>query len=249
MTPNPVPPLVASAGAAMLVLSAGALLTWRPGRTRGRLRGLALTAAPARQGRAIRPGRFLGPVVGLVVALLVSGWPGPVVGVVVGVLVDRAVRRWEPRAVRAARLRAESDLPFALDLTAAALRSGAPPDRCVLAVGDALGGPLGHRFGEVGRALALGSTPAVAWDALRDVGGAERFAAAVVRGSQSGAALAGALARLADDLRSARLAALEARGHRAAVLVVLPLGLCFLPAFVTGGLVPVVISMLGTVLP
>jgi hypothetical protein len=36
--------------------------------------------------------------------------------------------------------------------------------------------------------------------------------------------------------------------HRAGVLIVLPLGLCFLPAFVLAGLVPVVVAVLGDVL-
>ncbi len=55
--------------------------------------------------------------------------------------------------------------------------------------------------------------------------------------------------RLADELRAARGAECEAAARRAGVLVVLPLGLCFLPAFVLAGLVPIVLSVLGDVLP
>jgi pilus assembly protein TadC len=40
----------------------------------------------------------------------------------------------------------------------------------------------------------------------------------------------------------------EAAARRAGVLVVLPLGLCFLPAFVFAGLVPVIVAVLGDVL-
>ncbi|MEU8614146.1 secretion system protein, partial [Actinoplanes sp. NPDC048791] len=58
----------------------------------------------------------------------------------------------------------------------------------------------------------------------------------------------GALTRLADDLRGDRSVAVEAAAHRAGVLIVLPLGLCFLPAFVLAGLVPVVVAVLGDVL-
>jgi hypothetical protein len=60
--------------------------------------------------------------------------------------------------------------------------------------------------------------------------------------------MAGALTRLADDLRADRSVAAEAAARRAGVLIVLPLGLCFLPAFLLAGLVPVVVALLGDVL-
>lgn len=241
------------AAATLVLLFGGVGVLSGPGGRRSarrRLRALVLApSTPGRRRRLPRPARLIGPVVGVAVLVSYPQLPGLLAGAVLGVLADQIARRWEPRSRRLARIRAERDLPFALDLAAAALRSGASPARCAQLVGAALGGPLGDRLGEVGRALSLGGAPATAWGALRGIAGAERVASAAVRGSHSGAALAGALSRIADDLRSARLAGLEARAHRAGVLVVLPLGLCFLPAFVTGGLVPVVVSMLGKVLP
>ncbi|PWU49675.1 secretion system protein, partial [Micromonospora globispora] len=56
------------------------------------------------------------------------------------------------------------------------------------------------------------------------------------------------LTRLADDLRADRSTAAEAAARRAGVLIVLPLGLCFLPAFILAGLVPVIVAVLGDVL-
>jgi pilus assembly protein TadC len=70
-----------------------------------------------------------------------------------------------------------------------------------------------------------------------------RLAAVAVRSSESGAALADALNRLGKELRAERTVTAVAAAQRAGVLVVLPLGLCFLPAFVLAGLVPVVISV------
>ncbi|NUO57395.1 MAG: secretion system protein, partial [Hamadaea sp.] len=58
-------------------------------------------------------------------------------------------------------------------------------------------------------------------------------------------ALAATLRRVAGDLRAAEADRAEARARRAAVLLVLPLGLCFLPAFVLAGLAPVVIAVVG----
>jgi pilus assembly protein TadC len=226
---------------------------WPSGAVAGSVQpdGPSSRAGRARVRRWWRPDRIrlVAVVAGAAVALVVGGWAGLVAGVLAALVVDRWVRRLEPRAVRQARVRARADLPFALDLMAAALLAGAPPGGVCVAVGQALGGPLGERLSRVGRALALGTPTAEAWAPITDLPAGDRLAAAAVRTSRSGAALAGALLRLAADLRADRLAELESAGQRASVLVVLPLGLCFLPAFVLGGLVPLVVSMLGNVLP
>ncbi|HET9517037.1 MAG TPA: type II secretion system F family protein [Actinoplanes sp.] len=186
--------------------------------------------------------------VGVAVALLIGRWWAVVLGAAVTFGLRLGLGRMPSAAVRADRLRAVADLPLAADLLAACLRAGAPVDRASSAVGEALGGPLGERLAQVARSLRLGGTSAEAWAHLADVGGAERIIAAAVRSSSSGGALAGALTRLADDLRSDRNVAAQAAAQRAGVLIVLPLGLCFLPAFLLAGLVPVVVAVLGDVL-
>ncbi|MEJ3749758.1 type II secretion system F family protein [Actinomycetes bacterium KLBMP 9797] len=185
---------------------------------------------------------------GLAVGVLLGGWWGAAIGCVVAVAADRLLRRLEPAEVRARRLREVADLPIAADLVAAGLRAGAPVDRACAAVAEAVGGPLGERLARVARSLRLGAEPAEAWRHLTPVPGAERMVSAAVRSSASGAALAGALTRLADDLRADRSVAAEAAARRAGVLIVLPLGLCFLPAFILAGLVPVIVAVLGDVL-
>lgn len=185
---------------------------------------------------------------GLAVGVLLGGWWGAVVGCVVAVASDRLLRRLEPAEVRARRLREVADLPIAADLVAAGLRAGAPVDRACAAVAEAVGGPLGERLARVARSLRLGAEPVEAWSHLAPVPGAERMTSAAVRSSASGAALAGALTRLADDLRADRAVAAEAAARRAGVLIVLPLGLCFLPAFILAGLLPVIVAVLGDVL-
>jgi pilus assembly protein TadC len=187
-------------------------------------------------------------VVGLAVAVLVGGWSGIVLGAGAAIGADRALRRMEPASIRSERMSAERDLPLAAELLAAGLRSGAPVDGAVAAVADALGGPLGERLARVARALRLGAGPAEGWAHLGALAGADRMTRAAVRSSTSGAALAGALTRLADDLRADHGAAAEAAARRAGVLIVLPLGLCFLPAFLLAGLVPVIVAVLGDVL-
>jgi pilus assembly protein TadC len=164
------------------------------------------------------------------------------------VVLDRGLRRLEPAARRERRLAEAAMLPLAADLLAVALRGGAPADRATAAVAEALPGPLGDRLARVGRVLSLGGTPAQAWAQIEAVPGADRLVRAAVRSAEHGSALAGALGRLAEDLRADRAIAAEAAARRAGVLIVLPLGMCFLPAFVLAGLVPVIVAILGDVL-
>ena len=234
---------------ALLLCGAVAGLMGAPmfGNRAGRSR-LARLAGSRVRPRLRSPRLLLSPAAGLAVVGVIGKWWALPAGVAVAFGADRYLRRLEPAEVRAARLRAVADLPLCADLLAAALRGGAPVDRAAAAVAEALGGPLGERLARAARSLRLGAEPAEAWAQLSGVTGAERLVAAAIRSTSSGGALAGALLRLADDLRADRSVAAEAAARRAGVLIVLPLGLCFLPAFVLAGLVPVVVAVLGDVL-
>src|SRR5262249_47000824 len=128
------------------------------------------------------------------------------------------------------------------------LRAGAPPEHAVGCAGRAVAGPLGADLERVERALRLGAPADEAWTHLGPLDACRRMARAAVRSEDSGAALAGALGPVAGDLRADRLIGADADGRRPGVLIVLPLGLCFLPAFVLAGLVPVIVAVLGGVL-
>jgi Flp pilus assembly protein TadB len=241
------PPFVAGAALAL----AGVLIvvgSWRT--SRARLGGVVRRDEEARPAQRARSRRLVMAVAtGGAVALLVGGAAGVVAGLGVGAAMTWLMGRRVPEATRRERRRIESDLPYAAELLAAALRAGARPDSAVDAVGTAIGGPLGERFLRVGGALRLGAPAAEAWTCLGDSSAALALRRAAVRSEHSGAAFAETLRRQAEDLRADRVAAADAAGRRAAVLIVLPLGLCFLPAFVLAGLVPVIVAVLGDVLP
>ncbi|WP_432833925.1 type II secretion system F family protein [Dactylosporangium sp. CA-092794] len=184
---------------------------------------------------------------GLSIALAIRGAGGLAAGVATVAGCGMLLRRVESSRARRERVTARSDLPFAADLLAAALRSGAPPDRAALAVGEVLGGPVGLRLRRAGRALRLGTAPETAWAHLSDLPGGARFARAATRSAEHGIALTRTLDRQAADLRTAKAAAAEAAVRRVGVLAVLPVGLCFLPAFVLAGVVPVVIAVIRDV--
>ncbi len=233
---------------ALLIVAAALALVVTPiaGRRAVRRRLPRPSAPVSSDGRRTRV--LLAVGAGLAVAGFFGTWWGAVLGVAAGLGAERFLRQREPAQVRQDRRAAAADLPLGADLLAAALRAGAPVDGAAAAVADALDGPLGTRLRRTARSLALGAAPAEAWAHLDGIPGAERLIAAAVRTSASGGALAGALGRLADDLRADRAVAIEAAAQRAGVLIVLPLGLCFLPAFLLAGLVPVLIAVLGDVL-
>ncbi|MZG17696.1 hypothetical protein GTY44_30180, partial [Streptomyces sp. SID5914] len=61
-------------------------------------------------------------------------------------------------------------------------------------------------------------------------------------------AAAGPAARLAAQARADWARTTAARARRAAVMVTVPVGLCFLPAFIAVGVLPVVIGLADGVL-
>jgi pilus assembly protein TadC len=190
---------------------------------------------------------LLAAALGLLAALAVGGVAGGAVGAAIVVVAYRGLRRGRLAGAKEdERLRA--DLPFVADLLAAALRAGAAPDVAARCVSAALPGPTGERLARVARALGLGASAEEAWAFLGEAGAARRIVQAAARSQHSGAAFAAALHRVAEDLRAEWLVEADAAGRRNAVLIVLPLGLCFLPAFVLAGVVPVIVAVLGDVL-
>lgn len=145
---------------------------------------------------------------------------------------------------------------FVLDLLASALTAGAPPE---LALEGVLAAVRQHGtdslrravdpLGRVGRLLQLGSEPAAAWATLHSVPGYGPVADCGRRCATSGARLASGLAVVAVELRARHQAEALARAERVGVWSLLPLGLCFLPAFVCLGVVPVLLGVAGQVLP
>jgi pilus assembly protein TadC len=141
------------------------------------------------------------------------------------------------------------------DLLAACLRAGLPMAGAARA--GAAGAPvvLGDALRRAADLLALGADAATAWErAAQDAVGkpgaeeVESLARIARRSARSGASLAVAVGELAEQHRGAVEDAAAARAERAGVLISGPLGLCFLPAFICLGIVPVVIGLAGQVL-
>ncbi|MFE0511393.1 type II secretion system F family protein [Streptomyces sp. NPDC058964] len=219
-------------------------------RTRRRLAELlalepvADTGTPVRARDAVR--RWL-PVAGVVGA----GWVlvGGLTGVVVGLGAAAGLWRWRRRQGDGGRAEefdaahAARQLPLAADLLAACIAAGAGPVIAAQAVGDALEGPVGERLARGAAEVRLGGEPADAWSRLAMLPGAAALARLLERADESGLPAAGPVARLAADARAEWARTATARARRAAVMVTAPVGLCFLPAFIAVGVLPVVIGL------
>jgi len=170
----------------------------------------------------------------------------------------RALRAAGMQPVAAVSTLGTSSDPLAVasvfDLLAACLRAGLPMAAAARAVAPGAPAVLGAALRRAADLLALGADAAMAWDQVaRDSAdqGAEEvdsLARMARRSARSGASLAAAVGELAEQRRSGVEDAAAARAERAGVLIGGPLGLCFLPAFICLGIVPVVIGLAGRVL-
>jgi Flp pilus assembly protein TadB len=179
------------------------------------------------------------------VAVLVGGPPAPVVGLAVGAVCWRLVGRLETPAARRHRLALAAAVPHVVDLMAACLAAGLAPAAALEEIRAAVGPPALDELAAVSRRLQLGVDPVTVWSDLArhpQLGGLGR---SLARATQSGASVADAMQRLADDLRRAARADVENQARAVGVQAAIPLGLCLLPAFVLVGVVPLVAGSLG----
>jgi pilus assembly protein TadC len=230
---------------------ATAALMLRPasGGGRGRLAALvpaARSPGPGSRGLLLR--RAAPMAVAVLPMLLVGHLVGLLLGVVAAAVSVPLVRRLPSGADAARRRQIHTDLPLALELTAAGLHSGASPPAALAAVAGASPGPLGGLLTEVVARLSMGAPAAEAWAPVAEVTGLTGVAASAVRVADSGAALADVLRRQAGDLRDEQRQAALAAARRVGVTAVAPLGLCFLPAFVLMSVVPLLVGLVGRLL-
>jgi pilus assembly protein TadC len=171
---------------------------------------------------------------------LVGGPAGAAGGLVLGALCWWVTGRMEPPSVRRRREQLIASVPHAVDLMAACLAVGLSPATAVEQLAEVVDAPLADELAALTARLRLGADPATVWRDLArhpQLGGLGRT---VSRAVDSGASVAEAMLRLADDLRSRSRADVERRARAVGVQAAVPLGACLLPSFVLVGVVPLV---------
>ena len=223
------------------LLLAGSLTAWRRGRRpRSRLR----PRRPDRR-RGSPRGRWVvaAPVVlALALALLRAAWPVALAVAAGLVVVARS------RVLRRTRID-DADVALPLDLMGGALACGCMPASAAMAAASAAPPAAAVALRAAATRLSLGEDPGAVWAQVAvTVPALAEAARACARAAATGAAVADELHRVAAAARTRAHLDRRRRLQRAAVWLVLPLGLCFLPAFVLVGVVPVVVGAVPSVL-
>ncbi|MFT0658653.1 type II secretion system F family protein [Rhodococcus erythropolis] len=135
-----------------------------------------------------------------------------------------------------------------LDLLGACLRAGLPVSAAITAMASTAPKPMADTLSRVADLLALGADPDAAWSEAALDPDTEALARMARRSARSGSSLSSSMAELAERSRGDAEDLAAAAAERAGVLISGPLGLCFLPAFIALGIVPVVIGLATTVL-
>ena len=134
------------------------------------------------------------------------------------------------------------------DMMAACLRGGLPAGAAASAVSAIAPGAASIALRTTADLLTLGAAPDAAWAPVAATPEIESLARMAARSARSGASFADAVAELAEAERLRAEDSAAAAAERAGVLISGPLGLCFLPAFICLGIVPVVVGLAGNVL-
>ena len=191
------------------------------------------------------PGRRLAVVSALAAVVLCAvcfGASGLVAAVLVAPTAYLSTLRVSRRT--AAPDRAESEyLPVVLELLAAAIRAGAPLSTALTSVAATAPGTLGSSLGRTAALLRFGAPPSQAWASADGDPRLRPLAAVAARSADSGIRMADGLVRQAAALRADLRSADAVRAGRVGVAALLPVGLCFLPAFVCVGIVPIVFGV------
>jgi pilus assembly protein TadC len=234
------------------VLTGVAAVTWGDvrGVARSRLSAVASPRSPRPSSSSTANGAA-GVVVIIVVGLLVArvAGRGPALAGPSAALALVLFRQLSARAaVRGRHREIAAALPRFADLVAACLEAGATPAYAVDVVRRVVGGPVADLLAPVAGALRSGVDPLAAYGNHGTDDPVRGFVAALSRAMESGAPLADTVAAIAEDQRLRRRWSAEAAAHRAGVHAVGPLVVCFLPAFVLLGVVPVVLGVAAEVL-
>lgn len=139
-----------------------------------------------------------------------------------------------------------------LDILAVCLRSGMSVPTATAAAAATAPLRLRALLRRAADLTALGADPDTAWSVSGDARANDDATCIALmrlarRSAASGSALAEATSGLAEQVRHDATQAANAAAGRASVLIAGPLGLCFLPAFVCVGVVPVVMGLASDV--
>lgn len=228
------------------VAAALALLTWWPP-TRSRL--LISQPLSLQESGALRRRRqqLLGAAAAAVCVGYVTtpiGWWCVVFGGVAGIASFLAFGQLQKQSEARTQARLAAELPQVCDLLVVCLEAGLPVRAAAIAVSTAMTGPLSDLLAAAAAKAELGLSEDRVWAEFGAAPALQRLSRELRRGAVVGVSLSVRLRALGVDARRAAAAAAETDARKVGVKSVLPLMVCFLPAFVLLGLVPIIGGMM-----
>lgn len=139
-------------------------------------------------------------------------------------------------------------VPATFDLFAACLRAGLPVATAAEVVAPTAPASMAQSLRQAADLLSLGADAVTAWESAAADPATEALARMARRSARSGSSLSVSMTELAQQHRGQIEDTASAAAERAGVLISGPLGLCFLPAFICLGIVPVVVGLASEVL-
>lgn len=241
--------VLAAAAAAFLAMPRYRRHAWVAGSARAtgrrkngldRLRGLLapVEGAPGsfvRVACAVIAGCVVMPVAGITLLPLYVSVGVATLGVFVG------LGRWTPAELRGRDRVVRAELPAVCTLLAVCLEAGLPLRNAVGALADAAQEPMAGLLRRLHTSVQLGVSERDAWHELGDAQPAFAVLARELgHAAGSGMTLAPVLRHHAREAQRAAHGTAQARARKAGVSSVVPLMVCFLPAFILIGVVPIV---------
>lgn len=148
--------------------------------------------------------------------------------------------RMEPGSVRRRRERLLMQQPEVLDLLSASLEAGAPLRGAVRQIAEIAPEPSAQMLREVDAHVGVGFSETQAWQNLRGDAVWAEVARDLARAAMTGEAVTEILRARAEAARRARHNQLAAKARTVGVKSVGPMMVCFLPAFILVGVVPII---------
>ena len=221
------------------------LLVWAWQRPNALIR-VPLPQQPQSRGKLLNP-ELLVLVFWPLLGFLVLDVMGLVLGIVTAPLVRAWVSRLDSGENRKREAHITADVPIALGLMGAVVASGRTIESALALVANHTQGPLGDTLRTVSMELEVCVDPQPVWRGLAETPLA-RVGRTFARTAESGSSVVLSIQHAANSARKDRSERKSLAGKNVATKTAIPLGLCFLPAFVLIGIVPLVLGLSSGVL-
>lgn len=186
------------------------------------------------------------PMVGALIPLLFFGMWWVLVAPVAYWLLKRTLTLLPSEASVARAKEREREGLFFLSALGGSLKAGLPLLPALANVASLLTSSLKSDIEKVYSLLLLGAEPKQAWGVLVDDPQLGSCARAIARAQLEGRSLAVVVDRMITEVFEKSLTRSKERVKSLSVKLALPIGLCFLPSFLIGGIGPVIYSFFSS---